>query len=82
MRREISKLAVGSLAALVFAFGTIGLASAATADSDAPKRPRVIIHPRHFEPRPNSKRHCASWLQKEYRVSGTVITPQMRCWWD
>ena len=30
---------------------------------------------------PNAKRHCHFWLAKEYRASGPVITPQMRCWW-
>ena len=27
----------------------------------------------------NAKRHCRSWLAKEYRVSGPVVVPQMRC---
>ncbi len=43
-------------------------------------RPRITIHPRHLGP--NAKRYCRSWLTKEYRVSGVVITPQMRCWWN
>lgn len=43
-------------------------------------RPRIIIHPRHLGP--NAKRYCRSWLAKEYRVSGPVIVPQMRCWWN
>ena len=33
-------------------------------------------------PGPNAVRQCVSWLQPEYRLSGTVITPQMRCWWQ
>ena len=33
-------------------------------------------------PGPNAVRQCASWLQPEYRLSGTVVTPQMRCWWQ
>lgn len=76
------KIAVGWLAALVFIFGAIDLASAAPIDNDPPKRPHVTVHPRRIEPGPNAKRHCVSWLQKQYRVSGTVIVPQMRCWWD
>jgi hypothetical protein len=47
----------------------------------AQSRPRIVVHPRHHYPGPNAKRHCVSWLAKEYRPSGTVITPQMRCWW-
>lgn len=46
------------------------------------KRPRVTIHPRRLYPGPNAKRQCRSWLVKEYRVSGPVIVPQMRCWWE
>jgi hypothetical protein len=30
----------------------------------------------------NAVRQCKSWLQTEYRLSGTVVTPQMRCWWE
>jgi hypothetical protein len=48
----------------------------------AQSRPRIIIRPRRIHPGPNSKRQCVSWLAKEYRVSGPVIVPQMRCWWD
>ena len=48
----------------------------------AQSRPRITIHPRRTHPGPNAKRYCRSWLAKEYRVSGPVIVPQMRCWWD
>ena len=33
-------------------------------------------------PGPNAVRQCVSWLATEYRLSGTVVTPQMRCWWQ
>jgi hypothetical protein len=46
------------------------------------KRPRVTIYPRRVYPGPNAKRQCRSWLAQEYRVSGPVIVPQMRCWWE
>lgn len=46
------------------------------------KRPRVTIYRRYVYPRPNAVRQCYSWLAREYRVSGPVITPQMRCWWE
>jgi len=42
----------------------------------AQARPRVTIYPRY-----HAKRYCQSWLAKEYRVSGPVIVPRMRCWW-
>jgi hypothetical protein len=53
--------------------------SRTTHEFAAQSRPRITIVPR---PGPNSKRHCQSWLVTEYRVSGTVIVPKMRCWWD
>jgi len=46
------------------------------------KRPRVTIYPRRFRPGPNAIRQCRSWLVREYRVSGPVIVPRMRCWWE
>jgi hypothetical protein len=39
--------------------------------------PRVTIYPRR-----QVTRHCQSWLAKEYRVSGPVIVPRQRCWWQ
>jgi hypothetical protein len=32
-------------------------------------------------PGPGHVRQCTSWLAQEARPSGTVIVPQMRCWW-
>jgi hypothetical protein len=48
----------------------------------AQRRPQITIRPRHRRLSPNATRHCTAWLAKEYRPSGTVITPQMRCWWE
>jgi hypothetical protein len=52
-----------------------------THDFAAQSRPRITIHPRHGLSR-YATRHCRSWLTKEYRVSGPVIVPQMRCYWN
>lgn len=46
------------------------------------RRPHVIIRPRRLPLSPNARRICASWLAQEYRVSGPVITPRLRCWWE
>ena len=46
------------------------------------KRTRVVIYGRRSYLGPNAVRQCRSWLAKEYRVSGPVITPQMYCWWE
>jgi hypothetical protein len=45
-------------------------------------RRRITIHPRRTYVGANSKRHCRSWLAKEYRISGPVIVPRQQCWWD
>jgi hypothetical protein len=62
-----------------------GSAFAQTADGSrevsAQRRTRVTVYPARTYPGPNATRHCDAWLQKEYRPSGTVVTPQMRCYW-
>ena len=60
------------------------VAPALAQDSGAPSRsrPRITIHPRTNQLSPNAKRYCRSWLEKEYRLSGTVIVPRMQCWWQ
>ncbi len=30
---------------------------------------------------PTAKRDCTAWYEQEYRPSGTVIVPRMRCRW-
>ena len=55
-------------------------------------RPRVRIYrqpaawpyprPGYYSwPGPNAVRQCVDWYAMEYRPSGPVITPQIRCWW-
>jgi hypothetical protein len=69
-----------ALAGLLF-----GMAVPATAqDADPPfrSRPKITIHPRTNQPGPSAKRYCRSWLEQEYRVSGTVVVPRMQCWWQ
>jgi len=50
-----------------------------------PYRTFSTIYPVPYQqefPGPGYVRQCTSWLASEYRVSGSVITPQMRCWWQ
>jgi hypothetical protein len=57
----------------------------AQADVEPQRRPipRIRVHPAaQTHPGPNSVRQCVSWLEPEYRPSGTVIVPRMRCWWE
>jgi hypothetical protein len=39
-------------------------------------RPRIEINPR-----PLLYRRCVDWYELQNRPSGTVLFPQMHCWW-
>ena len=43
-----------------------------------PQRVRRRIE---IAPRPLLYRRCVDWYELQYRPSGTVLYPQMRCWW-
>jgi hypothetical protein len=68
------------------AFGQDRAAAASFAQaSEPPRRPpaRIVVRPlARTHPGPNSVRQCVSWLEPEYRLSGTVIVPRMHCWWE
>jgi hypothetical protein len=43
---------------------------------------RITVTPRRYGyPGPGAVRQCTSWLEPDYRPSGPVIVPRMRCWW-
>jgi hypothetical protein len=50
-------------------------------------RPSQLAPPRYARPRieinpaPLLHRRCVDWYELQYRPSGTVLYPQMRCWW-
>jgi hypothetical protein len=49
-----------------------------------PNQPAAYDYPRPGDyswPGPGAVRQCVDWYATEYRPSGTVITPQMRCRW-
>ncbi len=47
------------------------------------RRPaRVRIYRERSYPGPNAVRQCTSRLVQEHRPSGTVIVPDMHCWWE
>jgi len=72
-----------ALAGLLLAGATSASAEQSmTRELAAQSRPHIVIHPRRTSPGPKAKRICRSWLAREYRVSGPVIVPQMRCWWQ
>jgi hypothetical protein len=68
-----------ALAALAMP-GTVQRAVAQTQASPMTRpsyaRPRIEINPR-----PLLYRRCIDWYELQYRPSGTVLYPQMRCWW-
>lgn len=39
-------------------------------------RTRILINPPRL-----LYRRCVDWYELQYRPSGTVLYPQMRCWW-
>jgi hypothetical protein len=47
----------------------------------AQRRASITVTPSRSIPGPNATRHCDAWLEKEYRPSGTVVVPRMRCVW-
>ncbi len=48
-----------------------------------PPAPRVArsAHRIVINPRPLLYRRCVDWYELQHRPSGTVLYPQMRCWW-
>jgi hypothetical protein len=70
-------------ALLVVAGATAALAQNPTplpygpAGSPQPARPRIEVNP---APRLLYRR-CTSWLELQYRPSGTVVYPAQHCWW-
>jgi hypothetical protein len=59
-----------------------GNARQATADEfTAQRRYRTISTRLEVYPSSRQVRRCVDWYQIERRPSGTVLTPQMRCWW-
>jgi hypothetical protein len=47
----------------------------------AHRRYRTISTRLEVYPSSRQVRRCVDWYQIERRPSGTVLTPQMRCWW-
>lgn len=54
---------------------------AATSEISAQRRARITVTPGYRYLPVNAKRECTSWLEREFRPSGTVVVPRMRCWW-
>jgi hypothetical protein len=58
------------------------VAQAATPSPQLSPRPwRYVRRPIEIHPRPLLYRRCVDWYELQNRPSGTVLYPQMRCWW-
>lgn len=60
----------------------VGTSASRTETLSAQRRTRITVYPRQQRIGRNAKRHCEAWLVKEFRVSGPVIVPRQRCWWQ
>jgi hypothetical protein len=52
----------------------------ATAQSRRRPATRLRVYRNSYLP-PNAVRTCHAWYEQEFRPSGTVIVPRMRCRW-
>jgi len=81
MARKVS-IAITLLAALT----CVGADAPAAAQSDRSPTVRPSALPRHarritINPQPLLYQRCVDWYELQHRPSGTVLYPQMRCWW-
>jgi hypothetical protein len=96
MRTFIAGVAATAVLPLLLSSAAVRAADTAgpkaeTTWSELSGQTRLRIYPRrrgellpgdyYYYPGPNAVRVCQSWLQREFRLSGPVITPQMRCRW-
>lgn len=75
-------------AALDEGYGAFAQTVAAVSSTDETVRPvrrprtRIEVRPDYTGAvPPGTRRECAARLVQEFRPSGTVIVPRMRCWW-
>jgi len=77
----VGKISVALLVSLAGGIAFAATDNSASNDISGQRRPRITVYPRLNYPGPYATRHCDSWLEKEYRVSGTVVVPRLRCYW-
>ena len=87
--RAMNQAVIAATAALALAgFGPWPSAQALAQGVGAPENTarahppaRIRVQAQSY-PGPDAVRQCTAWLAPEYRPSGTVIVPKMRCWWE
>jgi len=72
-----------SIRPLIAIFGLAALAMVVPMPHAAAQTrpPRYVRQRIEIYPRPLLYRHCVDWYELQRRPSGTVLYPQMRCWW-
>lgn len=85
MAKTTFGLGLVALAGVLLAGGPVPAAAqdrdGSTGQFATQRRPHITVRPRYRHLSPNARRHCTAWLRVEHRPSGTVLTPQKRCWW-
>jgi hypothetical protein len=66
-----------AVVAPAYAQQTSPIAQPSLTTPPAPATSRRIL----INPRPLLYRRCVDWYELQHRPSGTVLYPQMRCWW-
>jgi hypothetical protein len=86
MKTKSAALGLVAIAAAL----VLGPALPARAQNDTPllaQPPELTLPPSRvrnrieINPRPLLYRRCVDWYELQHRPSGTVLYPQMRCWW-
>jgi len=75
MRRLIVAITIAALS------GAVTVLAAAQTQTPPVPPPRHVRHRIEIYPRPLLYRRCVDWYELQHRPSGTVLYPQMRCWW-
>ena len=82
LKRTIVIMALASLAIPGTARHAVAQTPAAPlAQPGQPSPPRYARPRIEINPAPLLHRRCVDWYELQYRPSGTVLYPQMRCWW-
>jgi len=69
------------LTSALFVLTPVGAGLQVAAQTPPASPPRHARHRIEINPRPLLYRRCVDWYELQHRLSGTVLYPQMRCWW-
>ena len=81
LRLFVLTIALCGLAALAAPPHVAAQGSAVAQAGEPAPPPHHARHRIEIYPRPLLYRRCVDWYELQHRPSGTVLYPQMRCWW-